>query len=112
MKSELAKRILAALAEDERTQEIAIDVMDNNGVVTLIGKAPSNEAKNHALEIAAQQPGVTSVSGDIKIKHMHDTLIGAVMDDDSDETSHQPNDDTVRTVPVAAALGAQQQGQI
>ena len=67
-KSDLAIQITKALTADERTQNSAIEVVDNNGVVTLSGTAPSDEQRSAAEEIARSQDGVVSVISDMKLE--------------------------------------------
>lgn len=56
--SEVAERVNAALAEDERTVDYNIQVIDKNGLVTLKGDVPSVEVAAAAQEIAEEQEGV------------------------------------------------------
>ena len=67
-KSSLAIEISKQLMHDERTQDSAIEVVDDGGVVTLIGTATSKEARNAAEEIARNQEGTTTVVSELKTK--------------------------------------------
>jgi osmotically-inducible protein OsmY len=68
MKStEIADHVSQALMDDERTREAMIDVIDNQGVITLSGVVESREVHQAAEEIARQQPGVITVVNDLKI---------------------------------------------
>lgn len=51
--SDVKKRVSKALAEDERTAEYTIDVVDDQGIVTLTGAVDSEAARDAAAaEIA------------------------------------------------------------
>ena len=65
--NELAVRISDALLHNARTQGSQIDVMDNNGVVTISGIATSNHARMAAARIAAETDGVLSVTNDLEV---------------------------------------------
>lgn len=65
--SELAVRISDALLHNARTQGSQIDVMDNNGVVTISGIATSNHARMAAARITAATDGVLSVTNDLEV---------------------------------------------
>lgn len=65
--SEVAKRVSVALTEDERTVDYNIEVIDENGVVTLKGKVPSEEVAEIAQEIAEEQQGVITVVNAMEI---------------------------------------------
>lgn len=58
---ELTTKVAKALNEDPRTQDAVIEVIDENGLVTLDGEVDSVETREAAKEIAAAQPGVTAV---------------------------------------------------
>jgi len=68
IKSDVVKRVDTALAEDERTAEFEIDVVDAQGVVTLTGSVASSEAKSAAGEIAEAQEGVIEVINDLEVE--------------------------------------------
>lgn len=67
-KDKLAEQITRALIEDERTEDSAIEVINNNGVITLEGTATSNEARDAAEEIARRHDGVISVTSDLELR--------------------------------------------
>lgn len=50
--SDVKKRVSKALAEDERTAEYTIDVVDDQGVVTLTGAVESEDVSAAATDIA------------------------------------------------------------
>jgi osmotically-inducible protein OsmY len=65
--SDLASNLSVTLELDERTGDSQIEVIDNNGVITLSGVALSNDARSAAAEIAQGFPGVLSVINDIAV---------------------------------------------
>lgn len=66
--SDLTLRIADALQNDPRTDEAAIEVINDRGVVTLAGEVDSHEIRVAATEIARAQPGVISVVSTIRVK--------------------------------------------
>jgi hypothetical protein len=66
-RSELGEKVREAMAADERTADLNIDVTDNNGVITLEGRTPSDEARRAAGEVAKGVPGVAEVINDIQL---------------------------------------------
>jgi osmotically-inducible protein OsmY len=69
MESNLAQQVLDAIQSDERTVDAPIDVIDNNGMITLTGWVRSNEDRDAATAIAESTPGVMSVITDIEVDH-------------------------------------------
>lgn len=72
---ELTTKISNALANDERTADHAIEVVNEAGIVTLEGRVPDTETAQAAVAIAERQPGVIKVV---------DSLI---IDEDDDEAN-------------------------
>ncbi len=66
--SELAKRVNAALTTDERTAQFAIEVIDNDGLITLKGAVDSKEAAEVAVKIARAQQGVIDIVNEIQVQ--------------------------------------------
>ena len=66
--SKLAQRVSAALQDDPRTRDAAIDVVDENGVVTLTGSVASDDVHQGAEEITRQQEGVVQVINELEIE--------------------------------------------
>ncbi len=62
LKSEVRKRVEAALSENDMTAEYAIEVIDEDGLVTLKGRVPSAEVKATAEELTEKQEGVVDVT--------------------------------------------------
>jgi osmotically-inducible protein OsmY len=65
--SELAISLSDKMERDKRTGDSQIEVIDNNGVVTLSGIALSNEARAAAAEITINHPGVLSLINDVVV---------------------------------------------
>ncbi len=57
----LTTKVKAKLAADDVVKASQIEVATSNGVVTLTGNVDSEEAKNRALRLAKDTPGVVSV---------------------------------------------------
>jgi osmotically-inducible protein OsmY len=66
--SELAQRVSAALQDDPRTQDAAIDVVDESGIITLTGSVASDDIHQAAEEIARQQEGAVQVINELQIE--------------------------------------------
>ncbi len=66
-KSDLAKQLEDALHSDERIGDAGIEVIDNSGVVTLVGHVFSEEQRQAARAIAEGFPGVNSVTVDVEL---------------------------------------------
>lgn len=72
LRSKLATALSDELLRDERTVNSQIEVLDNNGVITLTGRATTNEARQAAAEIAEHFPGVLSVTNDLEVAGLPD----------------------------------------
>ena len=66
--SELAQRVSAALQDDSRTRDAAIDVVDESGIVTLTGSVASEDIREAAEEVTQQQEDVVEVINDLQIE--------------------------------------------
>lgn len=64
----LTTKVKAKLAADEAVRAYEIDVKTQDGVTTLTGYVGSEEAKNHALELAKNTEGVVRVVDMIAVK--------------------------------------------
>ncbi|HDQ72553.1 MAG TPA: BON domain-containing protein [Chloroflexi bacterium] len=64
----LVARVVTALAEDPRTDLASIDVISEQGVVTLKGRVDSAEIKAAAEEVAYRQAGVISVVNALEVE--------------------------------------------
>lgn len=65
--SELAHRVSAALQDDPRTEDAAIDVIDESGVITLTGTPTSDDVYQAAEEITRQLEGVIEVVNELQV---------------------------------------------
>lgn len=65
--SSLQLQVESALLQDRLTEDADIEVLNNNGVVTLRGVAPSREARDRAEEIVRSVPGVTTVVNEVDV---------------------------------------------
>jgi osmotically-inducible protein OsmY len=64
----LQERVQAALANDPRTREAAIEILNQNGVITLGGIVPQRETSEAAEAIAKGMDGVVSVVNEIQVR--------------------------------------------
>jgi hyperosmotically inducible protein len=64
----LMDNIHEALMNDKRTAGAQIDVVTQQGIVTLTGVVPSNKIAEAAEEIASHQEGVIKVVNSLKIQ--------------------------------------------
>src|SRR5437870_7289256 len=62
------RKVKTALGLSKRLAGFDIDVNTNNGMVTLTGRVPSEDAKSLAGEIARDTPGVTEVKNEITVE--------------------------------------------
>ena len=60
--------IQTALMQDPETQDYGIEVIDNNGIITLKGVVPSVEASERAEIIARDTDGVRAVFNELAVK--------------------------------------------
>jgi len=65
IESDLAIALSEILERDKRTADSQIEVIDQNGVITLSGIALSNEARAAAAEIAIKHPSVLSIINEV-----------------------------------------------
>lgn len=63
----LATTIERLLISDPRTEGAAIDVIDDRGIITLEGTVDTPQARAAAEVLAAQQPGVISVTNNLRL---------------------------------------------
>lgn len=68
MESDLQRKVRKALLDDSRTREYEIEVLDENGVITLQGHVPSREISRSAEKIVENLSGVASVINELQIE--------------------------------------------
>lgn len=66
VRSDLEKRLQKVLAENPRTQDLSIEVVDESGYITLEGSVPSEEDRKIAAKVVGQQDGVIEVANNIE----------------------------------------------
>ena len=66
--TDLQLRAQKAILDDPHTKEHGIEVLDDNGVITLNGYVPTREAKEAAETIINQVHGVFSVINQLRIQ--------------------------------------------
>jgi osmotically-inducible protein OsmY len=66
--SAVAERVKQALANDPQTADYAIEVIDENGLVTLRGTVESQEDLTRAEEITSAQSGVIDVVNELQVE--------------------------------------------
>lgn len=64
----ITAQVSAGLAKDPTLSALKIDVDTRDGVVTLNGPAPTQEAKDRATAIAQGVKGVSSVMNQLSVK--------------------------------------------
>jgi osmotically-inducible protein OsmY/uncharacterized protein YrrD len=70
-----ASQVTAALASDPRTSLAVIEVIDEQGTITLKGQVDSPEIREAAEEIVGEQPGVVSVINALQVSPDDDTRL-------------------------------------
>ena len=65
--SSLELQVESALLQDRLTEDADIEVLDNNGIVTLRGVVRSRESRDRAEEIVRTVPGVTTVINELDV---------------------------------------------
>ncbi len=64
---DLATRVNAALTDHEETAKYPIEAVNEGGVITLMGKVPSEAVRETAEEVAADVEGVVKVVNDLTV---------------------------------------------
>jgi hypothetical protein len=65
--SRSVQRVRSALQGDSRTQDAAVDVVNEGGTLTLTGTVATKDIRQVAEEIAQQQEGVIQVINELRI---------------------------------------------
>ena len=60
--------VQTALMQDPVTGDYGIEVLDNNGVITLTGLVPSREVSERAEAVARDIPGVQGVINQLELR--------------------------------------------
>jgi hyperosmotically inducible periplasmic protein len=63
----LQLQVESALLQDRLTEDSEIEVLDNNGIVTLRGTVPSRDARERAEAITREVQGVTTVINELEV---------------------------------------------
>jgi osmotically-inducible protein OsmY len=66
--TKLRERVEAKLREDSRLKEYPVEVLDNNGVITLQGVVPSQALSMAAESLARQVDGVVNVINELDVE--------------------------------------------
>jgi osmotically-inducible protein OsmY len=66
-KNILADQIYVSLLNDPRTEDVVADVIDENGIITLVGEVDSEKAKQAAYEVASSHPDVVAVFNNLVV---------------------------------------------
>ena len=61
------QEVQTALMNDRLTKEYGIEVLDNNGVITLTGFVPTREVRDRAEAVARDIPGVQGVINQLEL---------------------------------------------
>jgi osmotically-inducible protein OsmY len=68
-KEDLLKRIDEALLNDSRTKDTAIEIIDENSIITMRGSVPSRRISQAAEDIVSNQNGVVDVINALQIQN-------------------------------------------
>jgi osmotically-inducible protein OsmY len=68
----LQQKVQTALLEDQRTQEVAIEVLNENGIITLGGVVPHHNTSEAAESIVKDIDGVVAVVNTIQVRKEDD----------------------------------------
>lgn len=63
----LNNRLLKALAASPQTKDAVIELINENGLITLSGEVDTPETRQAIRQIVANEPGVISVFNNLKI---------------------------------------------
>lgn len=65
---DLNERMLKALSNNPKTSEAAIEVVNENGMITLMGEVEDAETRQTAEQLVKNESGVLSVANNLKVK--------------------------------------------
>ena len=63
----LQHQVQAAFMNDQEMQDYDIEVLDDNGIITLRGTVPTREASDRAEAIARDMTGVVNVINELDV---------------------------------------------
>lgn len=81
-KSELAQKVADQINDRRDVRENPVNVVDDNGVITLTGRVKDIETREAAEAIAEEVPGVEEVINDIEVEDLGEQDPD-MLDDDS-----------------------------
>lgn len=64
---DLQGQVLATLMKDRDMQDYGIEVLDNNGIITLRGTVPTHAARDKAEALVREMDGVTTVINELDV---------------------------------------------
>jgi osmotically-inducible protein OsmY len=76
LRSKLARKVEKAILEDRRTGQARINVVDDDGILTLTGTVKDKRVSETVEEIARQFEGVLDVINNIDVVNEDLTLAG------------------------------------
>ncbi len=65
---DLQHQVQAAFMDDREMQDYDIEVLDNNGIITLRGTVPTRTARDRAENIARNMGGVVNVINELDVR--------------------------------------------
>jgi osmotically-inducible protein OsmY len=65
--SDLRNQVQEVLLQDDDLRDRGVEVLDNNGVITLRGTVPTREVRDRAEALARQVNGVVNVINEIDV---------------------------------------------
>ena len=64
---DLQHQIQTALMNDPDVRDYGVEVLDNNGIITLTGRVPTPEARERVEAIVREMAGVTGVINELNV---------------------------------------------
>jgi hyperosmotically inducible protein len=64
---DLQHQVQTALMQDKHMQDYGIEVLDNNGIITLRGSVPTRDVREKAEAIVRGVEGVTTVINELDV---------------------------------------------
>lgn len=91
MKTELQKKINDFLNNNPKTEDLKIEAIDNNGVITLRGNAPSTGKSKEVQKLVEELEGVSAVVNEIGIKSKDEAEVDEEVMVIPQSKPHQPS---------------------